>query len=496
MRSSGRDGQQNDCGPLVRTRRRTRLRNRVGPPTIRLRPVVLTGATALLIGGALAATDPPAAHDYSPLSGPGHGRGMSQAGAFDSATEGSTAEQILAHYYPGATIGTIGPTTLAVRLTGLDDRALDAYAEAGARVAGRVLEPGQVAHLTPLPDGGANVVVTIGCDGDEVWQTATSDPWLYPLDPKPARPAAEHLTVCGGGAYRGALGVALEDGAFRTVNRVDVEDYLLGVVPAEMQANWADKGANEALRAQAIAARSYALAETRYPYAQTCDSTDCQVYPGTEREDPRSGAAVASTAGRVLLRDGHILRAEYSAAPGGGSPADIQTFEVGPAPADLEIVRPPVGPGDIVPDAAVTTEGPTAIDIEYERIGGPASSLGDPLGPEGELPQHAGTYRLFTNGVIIVTELLGAQVVDFTTLLEMIPGTDLLDTPTEVTPGGAGPAQVGPAEADSAGVGPGEVGPAESDQALGSVPAENRFAIPPIEAVTPTGARMSPPAAG
>nr|WP_245545671.1 SpoIID/LytB domain-containing protein [Nocardia higoensis] len=429
--------------------------------------MVLTGATAVLLGGAFAYIEWPAAHDYSPLAGPGHGRGMSQAGAFDSATEGSTAEEILAHYYPGAAIGTIGPTTLAVRLTGLDDEGLDAYADAGARVAGRILEPGQVAHLTPLPDGGANVVVTLGCDGEVVWQTATSDPWLYPLDPNPGRPVAEHLTLCDGRGYRGALGVATEDGAFRTVNRVDIEDYLLGVVPAEMQANWADKGANEALRAQAVAARSYALAETRYPYAQTCDSTDCQVYPGTEREDPRSAAAVASTAGLVLLRDGHILRSEYSAAPDGGSPADIQTFEIGPTPAELGIARPPMSPGDIDPGGPADDGGPTAIDIEYARIGGPSSTLGDPLGPEAELPQNAGTYRLFSNGVIIVTELLGAQVVDFTTLLEMIPGTDLTDTPGEQAPT--------------------EGAPAEGGRAEGAPPGEATFAIPSRVDVIPAG---------
>jgi len=440
--------------------------------------VLITGATALLVGGTFAYADRSAVLDYSPLAGPGHGRGLSQAGAFDSATEGRTAEQILAYYYPGATIGTIGPTSLAVRLAGLDDMGVAAYAEAGARVAGQVLEPGQVAHLTPLPDGGANVVVTLGCDGGVVWQTATSDPWLYPLDPNPGRPVAEHLTLCDGRAYRGALGVATEDGAFRTVNRVDVEDYLLGVVPAEMQANWADKGAGEALRAQAVAARSYALAETRYPYAQTCDDTDCQVYPGTEREDPRSAAAVASTAGQVLLRDGHILRSEYSAAPDGGGPADIQTFEVGPTPAELAVARPPVSPGDIDPDGPSATDGPTAIDIEYERIGGPASTLGEPLGPESELPQNAGTYRLFGNGVIIATELLGAQVVDFTTLLEMIPGTDVFDDPAENTPGG-------PAEG-----GTGQGNPAEA-----AVPGESSFAIPPIEALSPQSADAGLPLA-
>ncbi|HLS75331.1 MAG TPA: SpoIID/LytB domain-containing protein [Nocardia sp.] len=458
--------------------------------------MVLTTATAVLVGGAYAWLDGPAAHDVEPMAGPGHGRGLSQAGAFDHATEGGTAEEILAHYYPGATIGAIGPTSLAVRLTGLDDEGLDAYAEAGARVAGRVLEPGQVAHLTPLPDGGANVVVTLGCDGDVLWQTATTDPWLYPLDPNPGRPASEHLTLCGGGAYRGALGVAAEDGGFRTVNRVDVEDYLLGVVPAEMQANWADKGANEALRAQAIAARSYALAESRYPYAQTCDSTDCQVYPGTEREDPRSSAAVASTAGQVLLRDGHILRAEYSAAPDGGRPADIQTFEVGPTPAELAVVRPPVSPGDLVPVPAgegaspegATPERPSLIDIEYARRGGPSSSLGDPLGPESPLPRNAGTYRLFSNGVIVATELLGAQVVDFDVLLSMIPGAGALDEPAgpdraEGTPVEQAAPESAPAEQTAApdGAPAPEAVPVVGPQAAGQA----GFAIPSIEAVFP-----------
>ncbi|WP_280451368.1 SpoIID/LytB domain-containing protein, partial [Nocardia cyriacigeorgica] len=318
----------------------------------------------------------------------------------------------------GAARGAVGPTTLAVRLMAQDDSTLDAYAEAGARVAGRIIGPGEVAHLTALPDGGANVVVTTGCDGEVLWQTSTADPWIYPVDPAPGRPATEHLTLCGGGAYRGSLGVATEDGAARTVNRVDVEDYLLGVIPAEVQANWADKGAAEALRAQAIAARSYALAETRYPYAQTCDTTDCQVYPGTVKEDPRTAEAVASTAGMVLLRDGHVLRSEYSAAPDGGQPADIQTFEVGPTPAELSVGAPPAGPAP----RTRTSDTESPIDAEYARIGGAESSVGEPIGPEMILPENAGLYRLYSNGVIIYTPTLGAQVVDFTTLLELVPG--------------------------------------------------------------------------
>ncbi|WP_084483800.1 SpoIID/LytB domain-containing protein [Nocardia anaemiae] len=395
--------------------------------------MLVTGGAAVLAGTVLACWVWPADTHVRPLAGPGHGRGMSQVGAFDSARQGWAAERILDHYYPGATLGKISATTVGVRLFAGDDSTLDAYADAGLRVAGQMLPPGQVAHLTALPDGGANVVVTAGCDGPVLWQRTTVDPWIYPLNPRPNRSAAEHLTLCGGSAYRGSLGVAMENGAARTVNRVDIEDYLRGVVPAEVQANWAEKGATEALRAQAIAARSYALAEHRYPYAQTCDTTDCQEYPGTAKEDPRATEAIASTAGTVLLRDGRILRSEYSSAPDGGEPADIYAFDVGPTPAELG--TPVVGAGTPVDPRKQTLVAESPIDAEYRRIGGVGSALGQPLGPELALPENAGTYRLFTNGVIIATPTLGAKVVDFTTLMQLVPDSHEGKPSTPVPPG-------------------------------------------------------------
>ncbi|QIS08081.1 SpoIID/LytB domain-containing protein [Nocardia arthritidis] len=416
------------------------------PGLPRLTPALITGGTVLLTGTVLLWW-----HPDSPLlrgaAGYGHGRGMSQVGAFDSAVQGWTAEHILDHYYPGAALGTVPDVPVRVRLMGRDGSALDTYAEAGLRVAGRMLNPDQTAHLTALPDGRANVVVTVGCDGDTVWQATTDDPWAYPMDPGPGRPAAEHLKLCGGGEYRGALGVAMDNGEARTVNQVVVEDYLLGVVPAEVLANWADQGGVEALRAQAIAARSYALAEQRYSYAQTCDTDDCQMYPGTAKEDARSAAAVAATAGTVLLREGRILRSEYSAAPDGGSPADIGAFAVGPTPGELAGREVPSG----TPDPRSGIESP--IEVEYRRIGGPNSSVGTPLGPEMSLPGHAGLYRLFTNGVIIATPTLGAQVVDFSTLLQLIPDAQGdpsgRSVPGRTTPEPAAPQAVTP-QPDSA----------------------------------------------
>ncbi|WP_336084959.1 SpoIID/LytB domain-containing protein [Nocardia sp. SSK8] len=454
-------------------------------------PVLVSG-TALVLTGAMGLWQI-LPGEVTPTVGAGHGRGLSQYGAFENAQDGWSAEDILGHYYPGAELGQIGPTTIGVRLQAQDDATLDTYAAAGAQVAGRAIGPGEAAHLTPLPDGGANVVVTAGCDGEVLWQAATDDPFVYPVHPGVGRPAEEHLTLCNGTGYRGALGVALEGEAFRTVNEVDLDDYLAGLLPAEMQANWADQGAFEALRAQAIAARSYALAEDRYPYAQTCDTTDCQVYPGTVLEDARTTEAVAATTGTVLLRDGFILRSEYSAAPDGGRPADIQTFEVGPAPGDLveTVPIPPVPAEPILPDPAApdptrpdpTIEalaGESLIDTAYRRIGGPDSAVGAPIGPEMLLPQRAGTYRMYTNGVIIATPTLGAQVVDFSTLLALVPdlGDDLppsasgqrprLTMPEGAVPNGASPGAA-PGALDSDGVAPGGAAPGDG-QPDGAVP--------------------------
>lgn len=437
MRRDTAPERQRTGGALTRAKsaRRPRAgfaRRRTGlSPAVNLRRVLVTGVAGVAAGTLLVLWSAPGESPYRTVAGPGHGRGMSQLGALANAQEGWTAERILDYYYPGARLGTIAATTVGIRLTAQDDSTLDAFSGAGLRVADRLVEPGQAAHLTLLPGGGANVVVTVGCDGEVLWQGVTDEPWLYPVDPGPNRPAAEHLTLCGGSAYRGALGLAEENGVARTVNRVDVEDYLLGVVPAEVQANWADKGAAEALRAQAIAARSYVLAEHRFPYAQSCDTTDCQVYPGTDKEDPRAAAAIATTAGMVLTRDGRILRSEYSAAPGGGEPADIYAFEVGPALTELA----PNNPVPPIDPRTQTNTGVSAIEAEYRRIGGAASAVGTPIGPEMVLPENAGTYRMFTNGVIIATETLGAQVVDFTTLLQLVPDPIAHDSaPTGGTP--------------------------------------------------------------
>lgn len=421
--------------PIAALRRGQLLRKRRHRRVAMVSMVVIATAA----GGGFVYRAWPQARPIRPVAGvsEGHGRGMSQLGAFDKAQSGMNAMNILQYYYPGAQLTTIPATRVRVRLMGKDNQPLAVYSDSGLTVADRRVDPGQVAHLTPTPDGGANVTISSGCAGDSLWQGTTDKPWAYPVDPGADRPAAEHLKLCGGGSYRGALGVALDGNDIRTVDEVDTEDYLRGVVPTEMSAGWADQGGADALRAQAIAARSYALAETRYPYAQTCDTQDCQAYSGTDREDSRSDAAVRDTAGQVLMRDGHLLRTEYSSAPNGGHPCDITTMAIGPTPDQLMPAIAPAPPdplGNGEERAAIDTR---AIDAKYAETGGPSGPLGAALGPVSLLPAGAGTFQMYRNGVIIATASLGAQVVDFNTLMQLAPGAEA-DAPNTPIPGTAG----------------------------------------------------------
>ena len=129
--------------------------------------------------------------------------------------------------------------------------------------------------------------------------------------------------------YRGEIRAARFEHHQRTVNFLPVEQYLRSVVPQEMPASWASMGGGagaQAVRVQAVAARSYAMAEQRYDYAKTCDTIRCQVYEGRRswsgssvwnNEEPASDAAILATAGVVRMRDGEIARTEFSASTGG-----------------------------------------------------------------------------------------------------------------------------------------------------------------------------------
>lgn len=117
-----------------------------------------------------------------------------------------------------------------------------------------------------------------------------------------------------GARYRGAVRLLAEGDRLRVVNVLDLESYLRGVVPAEMQAVWP----LAALRAQAVAARTYTLAALD-PGSDwdVCATDECQVYRGVAAEHPRADRAVADTAGLVLTYGGAFAQTYYHADSGG-----------------------------------------------------------------------------------------------------------------------------------------------------------------------------------
>jgi stage II sporulation protein D len=135
---------------------------------------------------------------------------------------------------------------------------------------------------------------------------------LYPFD-------ADARVAYDGKPYRGSLRIAVSPrGLVTVVNRVDLEEYLYGVVPAEMGPRRYDEV--EALKAQAIAARTYALAHRGQFEGEgydLCATPKCQVYAGLSAEDPLSTAAVESTRGLILAHDGHFADALFVSTCGG-----------------------------------------------------------------------------------------------------------------------------------------------------------------------------------
>jgi len=210
--------------------------------------------------------------------GYGHGVGMSQYGAFGMANDGYAYDEILAYYYTGTELGRSGRRDVRVLLsegrraltissivpfTVLDAAGTTYQIEAGALVLGPDL-------TLPAPDG--------------------LTPAVAPLL---VRPGKRTLLTLDGRPYRGRLEVA-SDGAFlRVVNVVGLESYLQGVVAGEVPQTWP----LEALKAQAVAARSYALANLVQgkPFDLYADQRS-QVYVGFAGEKPRTSEAVRSTA--------------------------------------------------------------------------------------------------------------------------------------------------------------------------------------------------------
>ena len=118
--------------------------------------------------------------------------------------------------------------------------------------------------------------------------------------------------------YRGSLALIKTGAGGRTINNVLLEDYVKGVVPVEMPTSWAA----DAARAQAVAARSYAVRLRKfagYSGYDICDTTACQVYGGMSRETRGGNVAVKATAGTIVTYRGVVALTQFATSNGGHS---------------------------------------------------------------------------------------------------------------------------------------------------------------------------------
>jgi stage II sporulation protein D len=234
--------------------------------------------------------------------GSGHGVGMSQYGAYGYAKHGREYRWIVGHYFRNTRIGHVSNPTVKVLLSS----GTHSVGFTGAdRACGRDLD----AHTDyDFARSGGGVVLR--------------------------RDSGKRLKDCGGtgsasggatvkvrelGAYRGKLVARSSSGGLLAINAVGLEDYARGVVANEESSSWPQA----ALRAQAVAVRSYALATSGGGSFDVYDDTRSQVYGGKGSETGPTDKAVRKTRGEVV-RHHHAVATTYYFSSSGGRTENVE----------------------------------------------------------------------------------------------------------------------------------------------------------------------------
>ncbi|NYD40882.1 SpoIID/LytB domain-containing protein [Nocardioides panaciterrulae] len=301
-------------------------------PALRLRRLlaaVAAGGLAATMGPAAAARadEPVPVPDPGAITltgdGYGHGVGMSQYGAYSAAYNGLAGyKKILRFYYRGID-KRFGEARGRMKVLVSADNSTLIVRDAPGLVVRRV-DSGRTFHLDGVKRAKRWRVRAVGDDRSEVayrsrgWhvlRTIRGDVELQAHGPL-------SLLVAGGVRdYRGALRSASYDGHRVTVDVLPMEAYVRGVVTSEMYSNWPQ----QALRAQAVASRTYAAyerAHTARAAYDLCDTASCQAYRGVAGESSGGTKAARATAHQVLTDDGELAYAQFSASNGGWTVAD------------------------------------------------------------------------------------------------------------------------------------------------------------------------------
>jgi stage II sporulation protein D len=265
----------------------------------------------------------------------GHGVGLSQWGAYGLARgyavdHPHTWREIIAHYFHNTKIG---------------DRS--------GRVSVRLVASGNAVTIGPAFKVEAGSRSVQHASASTVTRTSTGRIKVSGIKRTFASPATFSPTgsvlALGSRHYRGTLKVAAVGGGVRVVNRLPVDSYVRGVVTNESPAGWGDVGAQAALEAQAVAARSYALWTVAHGGGKCggflCPDTSDQVYNGYDSETANGKAAVTATAGKTALSAGSVAETFFSSSSGGRTAASVDTWG-----GNLDYLESTADPADLNPD--------------------------------------------------------------------------------------------------------------------------------------------------
>lgn len=312
-----------------------------------------TSAAVALIAGSLVAT-PASADSTVPVkngsltvmgTGYGHGWGMSQWGAYGAAKKGLSYAKILSFYYPGTTRTTTKTTHMRVWLSVDDDGDLRVKPSSGLRVynvgtsSSYTLPTGSTyRQWRMVRSGSRNKLQYLSATGSWKTKTATgiSTTKAWRFDNK-ANVLKVVLPGSAVGEFRGQAGIVIRDGSTKVVNRLPLDQYVQAVVPAEMPTSWHLEG----VKAQSVAARTYALRSAQYQPSssgyEVCDTVSCQVYRGIAQtspsgsrrayEDSRGNSATTATARKILTYKGSIALTQFSASNGGAIAQGSQPYQ-------------------------------------------------------------------------------------------------------------------------------------------------------------------------
>lgn len=288
----------------------------------------------------------------------GHGLGLSQWGAYGYAKRGWTFDRILGHYYSGTTLGPAKVATVRVLLAAAKKTTVESTASwtvvdaAGNKL---VLEPGVLVFKPKLELA----------DHSEL-----QAPFTF---------AGKQPLIVDNVPYRGKLTVSSDGKLVQVIDTVGLEAYLKAVVPAEMPSSWLP----EALKAQAVAARSYALANVATGRGfDLYGDTRSQVFGGVKVENAATSTAVDATRGQVVLYKGKVANTLFFSTSGGRTASAFESTGINvpylvPVADPYDTASPYHDWGPVLFDAAAVTK--------QFKLASPIADLQTTTGPSGRV---------------------------------------------------------------------------------------------------------------